>query len=110
MNPMPRSDSATEPQDQRRPASQSQFERRFERRPPAVASRMTAVSTCITVIGVAVAAAYASTKSSDKGVGIAAWVAVSVVGASAVIPAVNTVDHGRPDENSAGKQHKDHED
>lgn len=39
----------------------------------------------LTVIGVAIAAAIASVYAQDKGVGIAAWVAVSVVGASTMI-------------------------
>ena len=41
----------------------------------------------ITVIGVAAAAAVTSVNSDNKGVGIAAWVAVAVVGASTMIAA-----------------------
>jgi hypothetical protein len=41
----------------------------------------------LTTIGVSAAAAYASTRAPDKGVGIAAWVAVAVVGAASTIAA-----------------------
>lgn len=39
----------------------------------------------LTVTGVAVAAAYASTNSQEKAIGITAWIAVAVVGASTMI-------------------------
>ena len=43
------------------------------------------LSSGLTIIGVACAAAYTSAKVADKGVGIAAWVAVAVVGSAAAI-------------------------
>ncbi|WP_077025867.1 hypothetical protein [Fuerstiella marisgermanici] len=45
------------------------------------------LSSSVTVLGVAAAAAYTSAKTEDKGVGIAAWVAVAVVGAASSISA-----------------------
>ncbi|MCA9082814.1 MAG: hypothetical protein KDA81_02105 [Planctomycetaceae bacterium] len=45
------------------------------------------VASGLTVVGVSCAAAYASVKSEHAGVGITAWVAVAVIGASAMISA-----------------------
>ena len=45
----------------------------------------------LTVIGVAVAAAYASTNSQEKAIGITAWIAVAIVGASTMISTMKNV-------------------